>query len=120
MQLETHLGFTRNRRNGADLLLLEGIDDTTLPDVGVPDQTDRDLLLVRMEDRELSQKLDQRSFSERVVDGCVERDGGSLEGEVFHPSSLIRGRTRIVSVFVLLDGDEARTTREKKGCRTQN
>jgi hypothetical protein len=50
----TYLGFTRDRRDSADLLLLERVDDTTLADIGVSDQTDRDLLFVRMQDGELS------------------------------------------------------------------
>ena len=86
---KTYLGFTGNGSDGADLFLLERVDDTTLPDVGVPDQPDRDLLLVRVEDRELTQELDQGSLSERIVDGCVKGDRRRLKGEVFHPSGLM-------------------------------
>lgn len=70
------LGLSGNGSDGADLLLFEGIDDGGLSDIGVPDETDRDLFLIRVEDRELAEKLDERSFTERVVDGCVKGDGG--------------------------------------------
>jgi hypothetical protein len=52
------LGLSGNRSDGTDLLLLDGVDDTGFTDVGVSDETDRNLFLVGMEDRELSQKLD--------------------------------------------------------------
>jgi hypothetical protein len=91
MDESTYLGFTGNRCDSADFLLLQRVDDTTLSDVGVSDQTDRDLLLIRVKDRELTQKLDQGTLSERVVDGGVESDGRGGEGKVLDPSSLFVG-----------------------------
>jgi hypothetical protein len=41
-----------------------------------------------VEDGELTKKLDESTFTERVVDRCMESDSGSGEGEVFDPSSL--------------------------------
>ena len=126
---KTYLGFTGNGSDGADLFLLERVDDTTLPDVGVPDQPDRDLLLVRVEDRKLTQELDQGSLSERVVDGCVKGDRRRLEGEVFDPSSLIAGSTCQHSCSPRdrdrdRDGAATRGKRDGRlgggGCRTQN
>jgi hypothetical protein len=110
----TYLGFTGNRSDGADLLLLERVDDTTLPDVRIPDQTDRDLLLVRMEDRELSQELDQGSLSERVVDGRMESDGRCLKGEVFDPSSLIMPKYRHVSIGSCASDRKGRSQKKKE------
>jgi hypothetical protein len=82
------LGLSGNRGYCADLLLLEGIDDAAFTDVGVSNQTDRNLLLVGMQNRELSQKLDKGTFTERVVDGCMEGDSRRGQGEMLDPSSL--------------------------------
>jgi hypothetical protein len=77
-----------------------------------------------MEDRELSQELDQGSLSERVVDGRMESDGGCLKGEVFDPSSLIMPKYRYVSIgWCTSDRREMiaeKEARRKKRCRTQN
>lgn len=58
-----------------------------LTDVRVSDDTDGDLLLVRVEYTELSEELDECALSERVGDGCVKGEGRVLRGEDAHPSS---------------------------------
>lgn len=84
----TNLGLSGDRGDGADLLLLESVDDGRLSDVRVSDESDRDLLLIRVKDGKLSKQLDERSLSERVVDRGMEREGGGELGEVLDPSSL--------------------------------
>lgn len=49
------LGFTGDGSHIADLLLLEGVDNGRLADVGVANEADRDLLAVREEGGELSE-----------------------------------------------------------------
>lgn len=68
-------GFSRNRCRFANCLLLESVDDGGFSNVRVSDETDRDLLLVGEEGRELSEELNERTFSERIVDRGVESDG---------------------------------------------
>jgi hypothetical protein len=41
-------GLSRNRGDGTDFLLLDGVDDTGFTDVGVTDETDGNLFLVGM------------------------------------------------------------------------
>lgn len=79
-----------DRGDSADLFLFDRIDDARFTDIGVSDETDRYLLLVRMKDRELTEELNEGSFTKRVVDRGVECDGGCREGEVFDPSCLSR------------------------------
>lgn len=86
--LVTNLGLSGDGSDGADFLLLQGVDDAALADVGVSDETNRDLLLVRMKDGELTKELDERTFSERVVDRGVESECGGELGQVLDPSSL--------------------------------
>ncbi len=83
-------GLSGDWRNGADLLLFQGVDDTALPDIWVSDETDGDLLLVRVEDGKLPEQLDEGTFTEGIVDGGVECDGGRGEGEMLDPTSLSR------------------------------
>lgn len=51
-------GLPRNGRRFAHGLLLERVDDGRFSHVGVADEADGDLLLVREEGRELSEELD--------------------------------------------------------------
>ena len=92
-------GFTGNWSCLADFLLLQGVDDGALPDVGIPNETYADVLLVFMEVVELKrqlcdivigyivylrrgmylfQNLNQRTLSKGVVNTCVVTDGGVL------------------------------------------
>jgi hypothetical protein len=66
------LSLSRNRSDSADLLGAEGVDDGRLAGVGVPDQSDGDLLPVGVEGGKLTEELDERTLSERVVDIGVE------------------------------------------------
>jgi hypothetical protein len=83
-------GLSGNRRDGADLLLFQSVDDTALADIGITNETNRDLLFVRVQDRELPEQLNEGTFTKRVVDRGVECDGGCGEGEVLDPTSLSR------------------------------
>ena len=82
------LGLSGDRGRLAHGLLLERVDDGRLADVRVPDEADRDLLLVREERRELAQELDEGSLSERVVDRRVEGDRRVRLGQDLDPSGL--------------------------------
>lgn len=84
----TYLGLSRDGRDSADLLLLERVDDARLANVRVADEADRDLLLVRVKDGKLAEELDERTFSEGVVDRSMEGERRSELGEVLHPTSL--------------------------------
>lgn len=83
-----NFGLSGDRSGLANGFLLKSVDDRGFADVGVADESDRDLLLVGEEGGELSEKLDEGSFSERVVDRGVESDGRVSLGEDFDPSSL--------------------------------
>lgn len=87
----TDLGLSWDRGDSADLLLLERVDDAALADVGIADEADRDLLLVRVEHRELAEELDQRALAERVVDGSVEGQSRSESTQVLDPARLTSG-----------------------------
>lgn len=50
-----HLGLARDGCNLAHFLLAQGVDDRRFTCVRVSDETDRDLLAVRMQCRELTQ-----------------------------------------------------------------
>ena len=83
-----NFGLSGNRSGLANGFLLKSVDDRGFADVGVTDESDRDLLLVGEEGGELSEKLDEGSFSERVVDRRVESDGRVSLGKNLDPSSL--------------------------------
>lgn len=68
-----HFGLTRDRSDRANLLLAKSVDNGGLARVGISNQANGDLLAVRVQGRELAQKLDQRAFPKGVVDRCVER-----------------------------------------------
>lgn len=59
-----YFGFTGDRRDGAYFFLFECVDDAGFTSVWVADESDRDLFLVRVEDGELSEELDEGSFTE--------------------------------------------------------
>lgn len=82
------LRLSRDGRSLADGLLLERIDDRGFTDVGVSDESDRNLLFVGEQGGELTEELDERSFTERVVDRGVEGDGRMSLGENLDPTSL--------------------------------
>ena len=85
------LSLSWDGRDRADLLLLERVDDRRLADVRVADEAHRDLLLVRVEDRELTEELDERTLPERVVDRGVEGERRRELRQVLDPASLRRG-----------------------------
>ena len=58
------LGLAGDGSDIADLASFEGIDDARLADVGVSDEADGDLLLVRVQLRKLAEKLDERALDE--------------------------------------------------------
>mmetsp|Transcript_54403 Transcript_54403/g.90418 ORF Transcript_54403/g.90418 Transcript_54403/m.90418 type:complete len:630 (-) Transcript_54403:747-2636(-) len=98
-----HLGLTRNGRDLADLLLLERVDDATLSDVGVADETDTDLALVAVQTGKLAQQLDEGSLSKRVVETGVEGQRGVLTREKLNPSG---SHPRGNQVTLVEDDDE--------------
>lgn len=59
-----YFGFTRDRSHCAYFFLFECVDDAGFTSVGVADESDRDLFLVRVEHRELTEQLDEGSFTE--------------------------------------------------------
>ncbi len=115
-------GFSRNRCNVANLLLFESVDDATFPNVWISNETDRNLFLVRVEDRELSKKLNEGTFSERVVDGGMESDGRSRKGEMFDPTSLKNLKRGGVSISSNLSNlrKESQSGFQMKACLTSN
>jgi hypothetical protein len=82
------LGLSRDGRDRADLLFLERVDDGRLADVRVANEANRNLLLVRVEDRELAEELDERALAERVVDRGVEGERRRQLRQVLDPASL--------------------------------
>ena len=82
------LGLTWDGRDLAHLLLPQGIDDGRLAGVGVADEADGYLLAVLVQLRELAQQLDQRPLTERVSNGGMECQRGTVLREVFYPCSL--------------------------------
>lgn len=83
-----HLGLAGDWSHCADLLGTEGVDDGRLSGIRVTDQSNGDLLALRVEGRELAEQLDERSFTEGVVDVGVEGKGGVIFGEAANPGSL--------------------------------
>lgn len=89
------LGLTRNGGNHAHLLLAQGVDDGRLARVGVADKTDRNLLTVAVQGRELAEQVNQTTFTERVGDGGVECKGGVFFRQVLNPRSLAKLASRL-------------------------
>jgi hypothetical protein len=85
-----HLGLTRNGSDCADLLVTKGVDDGGLARVGVSNQTNRNLLTVGVERRELTEQSDQGSLAERVVDVGVESQCRVVLGKMTNPGSLVK------------------------------
>ena len=81
-------GLARDGCNGADGFGAKRVDDGGFAGVGVANETDRDLFLIRMKSRELTKQLDQGSFAERIIDGGVEGEGRILLREDFDPACL--------------------------------
>lgn len=82
------LGFTRDGSNIAHLFSLKSVDDGRLASVGISDKTDLDLFLIAVQAGELTQELNERTFAERVVDGCVEGECGIVFGKIGNPFGL--------------------------------
>ena len=79
------LGLARDRCDPAACLLHERVDDGALADVGVPDETHADVLLVLVKDVELLEQLDQRAFAERVLYTCLECQRRRRLRQEFYP-----------------------------------
>ena len=86
--------LSRDRSDFADLLRLDSIDNTALADVGIANETDTDLLLFGHKIGELAEELNERTFTEGVVDGSVESDGGVSFRKMFNPTSLSTMETK--------------------------
>lgn len=67
-----YLGLSWYWRHSADLAAFDGINDTALADIRVSNQSDRYLLLVRMQLRELAEELNKGALAKRVVRRGVE------------------------------------------------
>ena len=71
-----HLRLTRHRSDIADLAAFQRVDYTALSYIRITNKTDGNLLLVRMELRELSKELDEGAFAKRAVGRRVEGNSG--------------------------------------------
>ena len=91
-------GLSGDGSSLANGLLLQRVDDGGLANVGVSNETDRNLLLVGEESGELTEKLDEGSLSEGVIDGGMEGDGGVGLGENLDPASLFKNRMSYMDI----------------------
>ena len=89
------LRLSWNRRSLAHRLLLERVDDGGFADVGVSDESDRNLLFIGEEGGKLTEELNEGSFTERVVDRGVEGDSRMRLGENLDPSSLTIQKSKV-------------------------
>lgn len=89
-----NFGLSRDRSDFADLLRLDSIDDTALADIGITDEADTNLLLFGHEIGELAEELNEGTFTEGVVYGSVESDGGVSFRKMFNPTSLSTMKTK--------------------------
>jgi hypothetical protein len=83
-----HLCFTSDGRHNAYLLLSKGVDNRAFACVRVTDHTNRNLLAIAVERRELTKKGDEGTLAEAVVDIGVEGKSGEFFAQMSHPSSL--------------------------------
>lgn len=65
------LGLSGNGCDLANLLLLECVDYTALTDIGIANETNRDLLFVLVEKSELTKKIEQGGFSKTMLEGSM-------------------------------------------------
>lgn len=68
-----YLCFTRNGSHFAHILLLQCIDNTTLSNIWITYKSNTDLLLILVEESELSQQIKQRTLTVRVLYRRMER-----------------------------------------------
>jgi hypothetical protein len=87
-----YLCFAWNGRNSANFLFLECVYDAALTHVGVADEPDANLLLVREEGRELSEEGDEGALAKRVVDRGVEGNGRMGGRQMLDPPSLSKSK----------------------------
>ena len=92
------LGLPRDGRHLAHLLAPQGVDDGTLPDVRVADESHADLLPVRVQPCELPQQVDEGALAERVAHRGVEGEGGVRLGERGDPVLGCPGRHQVALV----------------------
>lgn len=64
---KTNLSLAGYGSDTANLAAFESIDNATLPDVRVSDETDGDLLLIRMQLGKLAKELDEGALAKRVI-----------------------------------------------------
>ena len=82
------LGLTSDGRNNAHLLFPQSVDDGRFTSVGITDHAHGDLFTIAVERAELSEKGNQGTFTEAVVDGGVESKCGELLAKVAYPGGL--------------------------------
>ena len=75
-----------------NLLGAEGVDDGGLAHVGVADETNGDVLLVRAQARQLAQQAQQAALAEGVGDGSVEGQGWVERRQILQPPLSHPGR----------------------------
>ena len=63
----TYLGFAGNGSDIANLAALQGVDHAALANVGIANEADGDLLLVRVECGKLAEKRDEGAFAKGMV-----------------------------------------------------
>jgi len=80
-----HFGLSRDWGNSAAVLFHQGVDHWRFSDVGVADQTNRNVFLIFMEDIELFQQLDQRSLSKGIRNRSLESESWGCLGQIFDP-----------------------------------
>lgn len=78
----TNLGLARDWCDIADLAAFEGIDNAAFANVWVSNESDGYLLLVRVQLRELAEKLNEGALPEGVVRRGMEGKCGVSRGEV--------------------------------------
>jgi hypothetical protein len=81
-------GFTRDGSHAANLATFKGVDNAAFPDIGISDETNRNLLLVGVQLGKLAEKLDKGAFTEGVVRRGVERDRRIPRCQVFDVTGL--------------------------------
>ena len=81
-----HLRLARHRSDVADLAAFQRVDYTALSYIRITNKTDGNLLLVRMELRELSKELNEGAFAKRVVGRRVEGNSGVARCKVLNIS----------------------------------
>lgn len=108
----TNLCLSWNWSNIADFATFQRVNDTTLSNVRVSDETDRYLLLVGMQLRKLSEELDKRAFTKGMIGRSMEGDGWVAGCEVLdisrsdpvrHEVALIDNKDHLFMSFLFSD-----------------